>query len=133
MQNVNLFHFYDFATLCIIYRDSVLVLDIIIINITLLLIGMPTTMVNGPYTASWHDLPQVTSTYGEESLYSGGSKGGGGGAPGARSPLRTKIFPSSCSVSENLVKIICWRPRWRGLAPPPTKILDPPLLYITIY
>ena len=27
-------------------------------------------------------------------------------------PLRTKIFSISCSFSENLVKIICWRPRW---------------------
>ena len=40
---------------------------------------------------------------------SGGSKGGG--------RLRTKIFSISCTFSEKLVEIICWRPSWRVGAP----------------
>ena len=47
--------------------------------------------------------------------FSGGSKGG---APGARSPLRTKIFSISCTFSENLAKSYVgaplegWRPSY---------------------
>ena len=43
----------------------------------------------------------------------------GGGAPGARPPLQSKIFSISCSFLENLTKSYVGAPP-RGLAPPPT-------------
>ena len=52
------------------------------------------------------------------------------GAPGSRLPLRPKHFSILYSFTEILAKSYVGCPLPRGLAQPPTEILDPPLVNV---